>query len=221
MRVEDVHPREPVGLSRLEPREHVRHDRVGRPLGQHELRRLGDVVQPVVVEIESGAEAELAVERIARDECCRREPLLLQQRGRRHRAGRDAEAAVVADAVLERVLARQDAHVRRQREHRVRVGELEAHAPACEAVEVRRIGGAAVGMQRVGPQRVDGDEQDVLIQGSGGTRPASGGRTTTSPRRRPPPARRGRRLVSSAWPAAQARARASPASTAGRASCGP
>ena len=55
--------------------------------------------------------------------------------------------------------------MRRQRHDGVRVREREARAVRRQAIEIRRPRRPAVRRQRVGAQRVDGDEQDVLIRG--------------------------------------------------------
>ena len=50
-----------------------------------------------------------------------------------------------------------------QRHDGVRVREREPRAAGGQAIEVRRLRRAAVRRQRVGAQRVDRDEQDVLV----------------------------------------------------------
>ena len=52
--------------------------------------------------------------------------------------------------------------MRRQREHRVRVREIEAHALAGEPIKGRRRRASAVHAQRVGSERIDRDEENVL-----------------------------------------------------------
>jgi hypothetical protein len=81
--------------------------------------------------------------------------------------------------VLERVHAGQDAGVRGQRDDRVRVGECEANALGREPIDVRRPRRSAVDAERVGSERVDGDEQDVLIRNLSKSQPtrASGAGT--------------------------------------------
>ena len=70
-------------------------------------------------------------------------------------------AAVVTQAMLERVPPGKDAGVRRERHDRVRVGEVEADAFTREPIEHRRRGRTTVASQRVAAERVDRDEQDV------------------------------------------------------------
>ncbi len=72
-------------------------------------------------------------------------------------------AGVVADAVLVRIPSAEDAGVRRQRDDRVGVREVEARAARGQRVQVRRRGAPAVRTERVGAQRVDRDEQHVAI----------------------------------------------------------
>ena len=90
-------------------------------------------------------------------------PRLLQPRRRRLRPGRQPVAAVVADAVLKRIRAGQDAGVRAQRRHCVRMLEREADAAAGEPIERRRRRRAAIRPERIGAQGVDGDQQNVLV----------------------------------------------------------
>ena len=61
--------------------------------------------------------------------------------------------------------AAENRRVRRQRDDGMGVREGEARAVARESIQVRRLRRAAVRRQRVGPERVDGHEQDVLIAG--------------------------------------------------------
>ena len=89
---------------------------------------------------------------------------LLQQRGGGARARAQPVAAVVADAMLKRIDAGQDRRVRRQRRDGVRVRELEAHAIGREPIEGRRRRRPTVAAERVRAQRVDCDEQDVLMR---------------------------------------------------------
>ena len=54
--------------------------------------------------------------------------------------------------------------MRRERHDGVRVGEVESEAVAGQPVEVRRRRGTAVATQDVGAERVNGDQEDVLIE---------------------------------------------------------
>ena len=72
--------------------------------------------------------------------------------------------------MLERISARQDARVRRQRDHGVRVSEIVADALSGQTVQIWRGGWSAVGAQGICAERVDGDEQNVLA----GNRPEIG-----------------------------------------------
>ena len=166
--IEDVHPLEErrawLALLVGEPRARERHDGRRRALGHDELGRLARLAEPVVVDVEAGVQPEARVQRKRADEGARRVAGLLEQRGDRRRARGEPVAAVLAHAVLVRVFARQDAGVRGQRERRLRVREGEAHAFRGEPVERGRARGAAVAAERVGAERVDRDEQDVLAR---------------------------------------------------------
>ena len=59
--------------------------------------------------------------------------------------------------------SRENRRVRHERDDGVRVGEREARPVGRQRVERRRRDWSAVGRQHVGAQRVDRDEQDVLI----------------------------------------------------------
>src|SRR5262245_44947881 len=64
--------------------------------------------------------------------------------------------------MLKRVPPREDAGVRWERHDGMGVGEVEADAFTREPIERRRRCRTAVASQRVGAERVDRDEQDVL-----------------------------------------------------------
>ena len=117
----------------------------------------------IVVDVEARRQAEALREREPADERAGGEARRLEPRGQRRGAVLDAEPAVVAHAVLVRQPAGEDRRVRRQRHDRVRVREGKPRAARSQPVEVRRLRAPAVRRQRVGAQRVDGDEQDVLI----------------------------------------------------------
>jgi hypothetical protein len=109
-------------------------------------------------------------------------PCALRCVGRRRQRRRDAITGVVAHAVLVRIAARENAGVRGERDHRVRVRELEARTAGGEAIEIRRRRPAAVAAEGIGTQRVDGDEQDVAVGRRGDGRAG---------RAEPPPAEAG------------------------------
>jgi hypothetical protein len=132
-------------------------------LGHDEFGRRPGIAEAVVVDIETPVEAKTRVQRETGDERRRSIARLFQHRRRGTGVRRQSVAAVVAQAMLKRVLAGENAGVRRQRDHRVRVGEVEPNALGRQAIERRRRGRAAVAAKRVGAKRIDGDEQDVLL----------------------------------------------------------
>ena len=152
------------GLGIGQPRAGERDDRGGRPLRHDEVRRRLRLAEVIVVDVEAAAETEPRVQRERADERGGRVAGGLQQRRGRARAGGHAVAAVVTNAVLVGIQARQDAGVRRQRRDRVRVRvrEVEADALRREPIERRRRRAAAVAPKRVGAQRVDRDQENVL-----------------------------------------------------------
>ena len=140
MRIEDVHPGEPLRRLRAAPLQRRRDDGVGAPLGQGEVdaaRRLADAI---VVGVEPGVQAEALIEREAADEGAGREARRLQARRQRRLVAAQAIAVVVAHAMLVRIGAGQHAGVRRQGDDGVRVREGEARAARGERVEPRRAG---------------------------------------------------------------------------------
>ncbi len=118
----------------------------------------------VVVDVEARRQPEALRQRKPADERAGRKARRLQPRRQRRGAGLDAEAAVVAHAVLVRQQAAEDASCA--------TGSV---TTACACANVNRAPPAArrsrfgvcappaVRRQRVGPQRVDRDEQDVLV----------------------------------------------------------
>jgi hypothetical protein len=146
------------GIDPLERRAH----RLGAgPLGHRESPGRLRASQPVVVDVEAPVETEPGIERERADEGPGLPALLSQDRGEGGPVGGETEARVVADAVVQRVLAREQVGVGGKGDDVVGVGRLEAHALRGQAVDPGRAGvRAAVAAERVGAQRVDGDEQD-------------------------------------------------------------
>ena len=131
----------------------------------------------VIVDVESVCQAKPPFERDATNEGSSGESLLLQQRRDRRGARLQAIAAVVADAMLVRVCSCQDAGMRGTREYRVRVREFETQPYRREVVQIGRARRPAVRAERIRPERIDCDEQQVLIWLAldiGAPRPASG-----------------------------------------------
>ena len=182
VRIEHVHPREPLVRLRSRPGERRRDDGVGAALGEREVHGAAGLADAVVVDVEAGVEAEALIERETADEGAGGKAEALQPRGQRRGPGPDPVAVVVAHAVLVGIRAGQEARMRRQRDDRVRVGEGEPRAARGERFEARRAGAAAVDGNRIRSERVDGDEEHVAV--------AVGARSRTQPRgwptRRPP-----------------------------------
>jgi hypothetical protein len=163
MRLVDVHPGEPAALLPRDPGAGARDDDAGRPLRNHKLPAGRDRVEPAVVGIEAGRQTKARIERKCADERGCREAGRFQPRRDRFGALRQAIAAVIPDPVLERIRAREDAGVRGQRDDGVRVSKGEADTGSRQRIDVRRPRRAPVAAERVGAQRVDGDEQHVLL----------------------------------------------------------
>ena len=147
---------------RRDPTADQRHGRRRGPLRHHELRRVARLAEPIVVDVEAGVQSEAGMEWERRHERGRRVTRRLEQGRGGPRRRRQAVTAVVAQAVLERILAGQDRGVRRQRDHGVGVGEVEPDTLAGEPVEGRRRRTPSVTPERIRPERVDGDQKDVL-----------------------------------------------------------
>ena len=179
VRIEHVHPGEPAPLAAGDPFQRGVDHFARRALREREIGIVAGAAEAVVVDVEPAVQPEAPFERHAADEGARLEPLVLQHRRDRRHAGLQPVAAVIADAVLVGVGAGEDARMRRPGQRGVRVREVEPRAARRERVEVRRPRRAAVAAHRIRPQRVDGDEEDVLIgpaieralRGAAGDRP--------------------------------------------------
>ncbi len=120
------------------------------------------VDEAVVVDLEAPGEAEARGERERAHEGAGRVAARLEESGQGLDPGREAEPRVVPHPVVRRVAAGEDVRVRGESHHVVGVGVFEAHARGGEAVHPRRPRiGLAIGADRVGPERVDGDEEDA------------------------------------------------------------
>jgi hypothetical protein len=131
--------------------------------GHDEFGRRAGFAEAIVVHVEAGVQSEARVQRKRADEGSSGVAGFLQQRGGGLRVRRQPITAVIADAVCIRIRPGQDARVRRQCDDRVRVREVEPDSAGGERVERRRCGDAAVAVQRIAAQGVDGDQQNVLI----------------------------------------------------------
>ena len=161
VRLVDMDPAEGGAAVALgEPAARRGHRLLAAPLGQGQGSiRSGE---PVVVDVEPAAEAEARVQGEGADERARPVSSRLEEGGEGRPVAREAEAGVVAHAVLEGQPAGQDVGVRGQGDDVVGVGLPEDHARGGQAVQVgSRARGRAVGAQRVGAEGVDGDEEDV------------------------------------------------------------
>ena len=125
----EVDPEERLGAAlRGQPAPRRFHGRAPRPLLHEERGAALGVAEPVVVDVEPAVEAEARVEGERAHEGAGAIAGLAQERGQGVGVRREAEARVVADAVVERVAAGEDVRVRGQRHHVLGVGLLEAHA---------------------------------------------------------------------------------------------
>jgi len=143
------------------------------PLGrgaQHLVRRtlremkagVGARAIAIVVLVEAAIEAEPPIEHEGADKRPGAIAGLPQPFGQGRRLGSQSKRAVVADPVMRRNEAGQDARVRRQRDRRVGPHVREAHAARGKGVERgREASRASVGANPIGAQRVDRDQQDV------------------------------------------------------------
>ncbi len=170
VRVEDMDPEKPrdcglriadCGLAR-DPRAREGDDGRRGTFGHDEVRRRAGFTDAIVIHIEALIQSEPRVQRERADERGGRVAGRFEQGRGRARIVRQTVTAVLAQAVLEGIRAGEDARVRRQRQHRVRVCEIETHARRGERIERRRRRGAAVTPQHVRAQRVDRDQEDVL-----------------------------------------------------------
>ena len=76
--------------------------------------------------------------------------------------------AIVEDAGRIGVLAGQQAGARRVAERELAIGPLEADAAFGEGVEIRRVDDLVAVAAELGPQIVEGDQEDVEPRGVGG-----------------------------------------------------
>ena len=165
MRLVEVHPHKPRRRPALllHPRERCRNG-VGAAALRDAKRgvRLG-LRKPIVVAVESARQAESRVKRKRADERGGAVPACLEQRRQRRHVGREPEPCVLADAVAERIDARENVRMRWQRDDGGGVRGGEADAAGGEAIEPRRGRGlVAVRPNRVRAQGVNRDEEDVL-----------------------------------------------------------
>ncbi len=111
MGIEDVHPREPSTTLAIYPGPRGRDDGGRRTLRNGEIGRERALLEVVVVEVEPDVEPELRMQRESAHERSGSYPLRLEHcRECWQRRGK-AKAAVIVNAVLERVQTRQDAGV--------------------------------------------------------------------------------------------------------------
>ena len=167
VRIEDVHPGEPLAVLAADPVECRRNRFIGATLGHDELRGLADFADAIVVCAESRVEPVPLVEGIGAHERAGREIECLQTGGKRGLTGTHPEPAVVTDAVFVRIAARENRRMRRQREHRVSMREPEPRAVRREAIEMGRRGAPTVRSERITPQRIDGDDEHVAVRADG------------------------------------------------------
>ena len=129
--------------------------------------------------VEAGGEAESGVERKRADERAGCKALRLEKRRQRRQARREPVPAVLAETMLKRIGPGEHARMRRQCDHAVRVGEGKADAGSGKGIDVGRPRRPSVAPQRIAAERVDGDQEHVLVgcrgqrERSRRTRPAS------------------------------------------------
>ncbi len=197
VRIEDVHPREPLALLTADPFARHRDDSFRPPLGEGEVSLRHLASSHIVVAVEPLCETELPIERKGADERSSGEAVLFSALGECDGVVVQAEAGVVANTMLEGIVPGHDAGVRRQGDDGVRVREREADAFGGEAIEIGRRGASTVAAERVATQGVDRDQQHVLIRRSGPSRLLDG--VATARRRRQPGESRQRLRQSASW----------------------
>src|SRR4029079_18632524 len=134
-----------------------------RPLGEREIGVVAGTSEAVVVFIEAAVQPDAALERHGPDEGARCESLPLQDCRDRGETSLQTVSAVIANAMLARIRAGQDAGVWGACQAGVRVREVETRAGGGERIEIRRLRRAAVAGKGVRAQGVDGDEEKVLV----------------------------------------------------------
>ena len=165
MRIEHVHPGEPSALAAADPVQRRVDDLAGRALGQGEVGGVARPAEAVVVDVEPAVEPEPPLERHAADEGARREPCSFSidrdrrqcpasagircDRGRRSRTGRCRSGCWRGTAASG---------------PRARARSRNAVPRAASASRLGVRARPAVAAERVGPERVDGDEEQVLIR---------------------------------------------------------
>ena len=170
VRIEQVYPQQ-IRLGSRRPTSEPCADRAdGRvrpPLGVWRVASRITTRKLIVVDVEAACESESAAQRKSGDE-----GRGLVARGtkpfgeRRHRLV-EHEFGIVADAMARGSQPGEQRRVRGQRQRRVCHGVGEPDAAAGERVEGRRGGVAiAVAAEVIGPQRVDGDHDDVGRRGA-------------------------------------------------------
>ena len=171
--VEQVHPQEErlLALQTGEPGARGDDDLRGRAL---QVAHLGAGWSlGLAVDVEALVEGEGAVERAGGDDGAGRQPPLARQLGQGARRGGQRRDAIVPQRVPRRQEPGQHRGVGGQRQRRHRAGVVVAHALGGQPVEVRgQPRAAAVAAQRVGPRRVE-REQDHA-PGRRGTSGAAG-----------------------------------------------
>ena len=145
------------------PRQGLVHHFVGRPLDRAERKAaLRAQVEVVEIGIESLVDPPLRVEDVGGDEPTGAVAALLEDFGQGDLVRAEEEAAVVADAVLRREFASEDARMGGQRQRRDRHRLVELHAVPRDAVEHRRLDVLrTVGANAVGARRIQRHHDDV------------------------------------------------------------
>ena len=146
------------------PRERFVHDRLAGPLIRQVAARVAG--HRVAVGLESLDQTEASIERKRGDESARREPGARERFRQRGRRQIDPHP-IVPGAVSGRIATGHQAGVRGQGDWCGRVRAIVADASLREGHDRRYVAARAV----IGPQRIDGNEDDVLERsGQGGRR---------------------------------------------------
>ena len=146
-----------------QPRQALIHDHVAGTLHGVEIRFVQTAeVKLVVVEVKSAIEPKARVEHGCTDNAGRSVALLAKHCRQYRLVGTEAIAAEVVHTDSHRVGAREHHRMRRQGNRHRGVGLFKPHPVGCQTVDVRRVRLLiAIAAQAVGPQSINGNEEDI------------------------------------------------------------